>query len=91
MRLYPEVFFHTPVALSHVSAVLRLAADLVKPGSGRLACDASVAASKQGRFRLRLISTVNTRLWPCSQTPRACVCRQPFRLVERPTCVHVFF
>ena len=58
VRLYPEVFFHKPVALGHVTAILRQAADLVKPGSGRLAVDPSVAASKQGRFRLRLISTV---------------------------------
>ena len=58
MRLYPELFFHKPVALGHITAILRQAADLVKPGSGRLAVDPSVAASKQGRFRLRLISTV---------------------------------
>ena len=38
--------------------VLRRASDLVKPGAGRLATDPSVAASKQGRFRLRLISAV---------------------------------
>ena len=30
----------------------------MKPGAGRLATDPSVAASKQGRFRLRLISAV---------------------------------
>jgi hypothetical protein len=52
----PQVFYDQPVAQAHVAGVLRRAAALVGPGKGRLALDPSVQASKQGRFRLRLMT-----------------------------------
>jgi hypothetical protein len=65
VRCSPQLFFKEPVVLQHITSILRRILELVRPGKGKLATNASVQASKQGKFRLNLVSAelLETYAW----------------------------